>query len=95
MKPSRAFKEDGNTLFSGTCCNRTRGNDFQFKVVGFRQHTRKTNTGYTEVVDALSLETSKNRLDGIPSNMMSLLIVGGVKLDDLERAFPIQNTEWF
>jgi len=48
-----------------------------------------------EVVDTPSLETFKVRLDGALSNMiwlkMSLLLAGGVGLDDLERCLPTQT----
>jgi len=74
----RAYKKDGDRLFSKVCCSRTRGNDFRVKDGRFRLDIRKKsftrrvvkhwNTLPREVVDALSLETYKVHFDGALSN---------------------------
>jgi len=75
-----AYKQDGDRLFSRTCCNRTRGNGFKLKEGRFRLDIRKKfftvrvlkhcNRFPREVVDAPSLETLKARLDGALSNLI-------------------------
>ncbi|KAK4813153.1 hypothetical protein QYF61_013984 [Mycteria americana] len=76
---TEAYKKDGDKLFSGACCNRTRGNGFKLKEGRFRLDIRKNfftmrvvkhwNRLPREVVDAPSLETLKVRLDGALSNL--------------------------
>jgi len=75
-----AYKQDGDRLFSKTCCNRTRGNGFELKVCRFRLDMRKKfftvrvvkhwHRLPRGVVDAPLLETFKVRLDGVLSNLM-------------------------
>ncbi|KAK4815720.1 hypothetical protein QYF61_006758 [Mycteria americana] len=92
-----AYKKDGDRLFSRACCDRTRGYGFKLKEGRFILDIRKKLFTMRvvkhwkrlprEVVDAPSLETLKVRLGRALSNLiqlkMSLLIVGGVGLDDL------------
>ncbi|KFM13956.1 hypothetical protein AS27_14585, partial [Aptenodytes forsteri] len=75
-----ASKKDGNKLFSGACCGRTRGNGFKLKRGRFRLDIRKTFFTLRvvkhwprlprEVVGAPSLETFKVRLEGALSNLI-------------------------
>ncbi|KFR09316.1 hypothetical protein Y956_07828, partial [Nipponia nippon] len=75
-----AYKKDGDSLFSKACCDRTRGNGFKLKEGRFRLNTRKKfflvrvvkhwNRLPKKVVDAPSLETFKNRLDGALTNLI-------------------------
>ncbi|KFM00633.1 hypothetical protein AS27_03035, partial [Aptenodytes forsteri] len=75
-----AYKKDGDKLFSGAGCNRTRGNGFKLKGGRFRLDIRKKFFTLRvvkhwkrlprEVVDAPSLETFKVRLDGALSNLI-------------------------
>ncbi|KFM08559.1 hypothetical protein AS27_04527, partial [Aptenodytes forsteri] len=75
-----AYEKDGGKLFSGACCDRTRGNGFKLKGGRFRLDIRKKFFTLRvvkpwqrlprEVVDAPSLETFKVRLDGAVSNLM-------------------------
>ena len=75
-----AYKKDGDKLFSRACCDRTRGNGFKLKEGRFRLDIRKKffrmsvvkhwNRLPRAVVDALSLETFKARLDGALSNLI-------------------------
>jgi len=76
----RAYRKDGDRLFSRACCNRTRGNDFQLKEGRFRLDIRKTfftvrmmkhwNRFPGEVVDAPCLEAFKVRLGRALSNLV-------------------------
>ena len=76
----RAYKRDGDRLFSRTCCDRTRGNGFKLTEGSLRVDIRKTcftirlvkqwKRFPTEVVDAPSLEMFKVRLDGALSNLI-------------------------
>ncbi|KFV54597.1 hypothetical protein N328_04479, partial [Gavia stellata] len=75
----RAYKKDGDRLFSRVCSDRTRGNGFTLKEGRFRLDMRKKffmmkvakhrKRLPREVVDAPSLETFKVRLDGALSNL--------------------------
>ncbi|KFQ92396.1 hypothetical protein Y956_08326, partial [Nipponia nippon] len=75
-----AYKKDGDRLFSRASSDKTRGNGFKLKEGRFRLDIRKKfftmrvakhwNRLPREVVDAPSLETFKNRLDGALSNLM-------------------------
>ncbi|GAB0176365.1 hypothetical protein GRJ2_000101700 [Grus japonensis] len=93
----RAYKKDGDKLFSGACCDRTRSSGFKLKESRFRLDIRKKfftvrvvrhlNRLPREVVDASSLETFKARLDRALGNVVywrvSLAMAGGLELDDL------------
>jgi len=88
----RAYRKDGDNLFSKACCDRTRSNGFKLKEGRFRLDIRQKfftmrvvkhwNGLPREVVDVPSLETVKARLDGGLSNLvslkMSLLTAGGL-----------------
>jgi len=85
-----AYKKDRDRLFIRACCNRTRGNVLKLKEGRFRLDVRKNffamrvvkhwNRFPRVVMDALSLEIFKARLDGALSNRiqlkMALLIAG-------------------
>jgi len=76
----RAYKKDGDKLFSKACCDRTRGNGFKLQEGRFRLDIRKKFSTMRvvkhwkrlprEVVDDPSLETFKARLDGALSNLI-------------------------
>ena len=76
----RAYKKDGDKLFSRACCSRTRSNGFKLKKGRFRLARRNEffmkrvlkhwDRLPREVVDAQSLETFKVRLDGALSNLI-------------------------
>ncbi|KAK4831814.1 hypothetical protein QYF61_019244, partial [Mycteria americana] len=75
-----AYKKDGESLFTRTCSDRTRGNSFKLKEGRIRLDIRKTffmlgvvrhwNRLPREGVDAPSLEVFKARLDGALSNLI-------------------------
>ncbi|KFW65421.1 hypothetical protein AS28_04212, partial [Pygoscelis adeliae] len=75
-----AYKKDGGKLFSGACCDRTRGNGFKLKGGRFRLDLREKFLTLRvvkhwhrlprEVVDAPCLETFQVRLDGALSNLI-------------------------
>ena len=73
----REYKKEGNGLFSRICCDRTRGSGFTLKEERFRLDIRNKffirvekhwHRLPREVVDTLSLETLKVRLDGALGN---------------------------
>jgi len=73
-----AYREDGESLFSKACCDRTRSNGFKLKEGRFRLDIRKKfftmrvmkhwNRLPRQAVEAPSLETFKARLDGALSH---------------------------
>jgi len=75
-----AYKKDGDRLFSRACCDRTKGNGFRLQEGRFILDTRENFFTMSlvkhwkrlprEVLDALSLETFKARLDGALSNLL-------------------------
>ena len=75
-----AYKKDGDKPFSRACCDRRRSNGFKLKEGRFRIDLRKkcftmmVVKHWTrlpgEMVDALSLETLKTRLDRALSNLV-------------------------
>jgi len=75
-------KKEGDRLFSGICCDRRRGNGFQPKEERFRLYIRKKfftirvmrhwSRLPREVVEALSLEVLKVRLNEPLSNPILL-----------------------
>jgi len=77
---NRAYKKDGDRLFSWACSNRIRGNGFELKEGRFRLDIRKKfftlrvvkhwNRLPREAVEAPSLETFEARLDGALSNLI-------------------------
>jgi len=78
---NRAYKKDGDKLYSRVCCDKTRGNGFKLKEGSLRLDIGKKlafmmrvvkhwNRLPREVVDAPSLETFKARLDGALSNLI-------------------------
>ena len=96
------YKKDGENIFSGACCNRTRGDGFKLKEGRFRLDIRKKFFKMRvvrhwqrlprEVGDVPSLETSQARLDGALSNLiwvkMSLLVAGGLDQTASKGPFP-------
>ncbi|KFQ84023.1 hypothetical protein N337_06194, partial [Phoenicopterus ruber ruber] len=76
----RAYKKDGEKLFSRACCDRTRGNGFKLEEGRYRLDIRKKfftmrvvkhwHRLPREVVDAPSLETFKVRLDEALGNLI-------------------------
>jgi len=91
-----AYRKDGENLFSKACCDRTRSNGFRLKEGRFRLDIRKFFTMRVvkhwnrlprEAVEAPCLEAFKFRLHGALNNLIrlkrSLLIAGGLNLDDL------------
>ncbi|KAK4817094.1 hypothetical protein QYF61_027925 [Mycteria americana] len=75
-----AYRKDGEGLFIRECSDRMRGTGFKMKEGIFRLDIRKKffavrvvrhwNGLPTEVVDALSMEVFKDRLDGVLSNLI-------------------------
>ena len=75
-----AYRKDGEYQFSRTCCNRTRSSGFKLRGGRFRLDIRKKfftirvvkewNRLRKEVVESLSLETFKVRLDDSLSNLI-------------------------
>ncbi|PKU43986.1 hypothetical protein llap_5705 [Limosa lapponica baueri] len=75
-----SYKRDGEGLFIRECSDRTRGNGFKVKEGKFRldikrkfftmRVVRHWNKFPIEVVDVLSLEVVKTRLDGALSNLV-------------------------
>ena len=92
-------------LFSSVCCDRTKIRGFKLKEERFRLDIRKLfftiraaghwNRLPREMVDALSLETFKVRLDGTLSTLIelwvSLFIAGQLN----QMVFPTQTVLWF
>ena len=90
--PGGARKKDGDRLFIGDCCHRTRGCGFKLKKGRFQLDIRQTFVTKRvarhwlrlprEVGDAPSLEAFQARLDGALSKLvwlkMSLLAAGGL-----------------
>ena len=75
-----SYREEGGTLFSRVCDNRTRRNGFRLKEGRYRLDIRKKsftvrvvrhwNRLLRDVVDAPSLDTFKVRLDHALGNLM-------------------------
>jgi len=70
-----SFKKKGDRLFSRVCCDRTKENGFKktegrFRLFFTMRVVRHWNRLPIDVVDALSLETSKVRLDGALGTLM-------------------------
>jgi len=75
-----AYRKDGENICSRACCNRTRSNGFKLREGRFRLGRRKKVFTMSvvkhwhrfprEVVEALSLETFKARLDGALRNLV-------------------------
>jgi len=96
-----AYRKDGEGLFTRVCSHRTRGNRSKLKEGRFRLDIRKKfftmrvvkhwNRLPREAVAAPSLVVFKARLDGALSNLvwwnLSLLMAGGLELDNLEGPF--------
>ena len=100
-----AYKKDGDRLFTKAYSSMRRGNGFKLKEGRFRLDRRKKSFTTRvvkhwhrlprEVVNAPSLETFKVQLKGVLSNLIqlniTLLIAGGIGLDDLEMSLPTQT----
>ena len=92
-----AYKQEGEQLFTRVRSDRTRGNGFKLRQGKFRSDIRRKfftqrvvthcNRLPKEVVDALSLEAFKARLDVALGSLVwwlaTLPIARGLKLDDL------------
>jgi len=88
----RAYRKDGENIFSRACCNRRRSNGFKLSKGRFSLDLRKKhftlrvvkhwNGLPREVVEAPTLETFQARLDGALSDLiqlkMSLTTAGGL-----------------
>jgi len=85
----RGYKKEGDNLFHRICCDRTSGNGFKLKEGRFSLDIRQKPftvravrhwNRLPRVVEALSLETLKTRLEVALSNLiklwMSLFIAG-------------------
>jgi len=76
----KAYRKDGESLFSPACCDRTMSNGFKPREGRFRMDIRKKvftimvvrhwQRLHREVVEALLLETFKVSLDGALSNLV-------------------------
>jgi len=73
----RAYRKDGECLFTRVCSDSTRGNGSKLKEGRFRLDIRKkfftlrvVKHGNREVVEAPSLEVFKARLDGALSSLV-------------------------
>ena len=76
----QTFKQEGNLLFERVDNSRTRGNDFKLREGRFRldvrgksftiRVVRRWNRLPGEVVDALSWEMFKARLDGVLDSLV-------------------------
>ena len=96
-----AYRKAGEGLFRRASSIRKSGNSFELEGCGFRLDIRKKlftvrvvkcwNRLPSEVVNALSLETFKVRLNGTSSNLVqtevSLPIAGELELDELKGPF--------
>jgi len=78
--PKGAYRKDGEHIFSRACCDRTKSNGFKLRECRFRLDIRKKfftirvvkhrNRLPREVVEAPSVETFKDQLDGALSNLI-------------------------
>jgi len=76
---NRAYRKDGENIFSRACCDRTRSNGFKSREGRFRLDIRKKLftirvvkhwNRLPRVMEAPSLEAFKARLDGALSNLV-------------------------
>jgi len=76
----RAYRKEGDNLFSKSCCDRRRSNGFKLREGRFRLYIKKKfftlsmvkhwNELPIEVVEVPGLETFKVRLDGGLNNLV-------------------------
>jgi len=100
--PKGIYRKDGDKLFRGVCCDRTRGSGFKLKERRFRLDIRKKfftiravrhwHRLRSEGLDALSMETFKVRLDRALSTWFSVGVPGWSRWP---LKIPTQKILWF